>query len=58
MKIVVTSDTHFGDLTSQLATINSNGQPELGSRYAEFKKKAGEGNDYLVLIGDILDVAI
>lgn len=58
MRVVITSDTHFGDLTSQLATIGPNGKPALGSRYADFKSAAGTGNDYLVLLGDIVDVAI
>jgi predicted phosphodiesterase len=58
MKVVITSDTHFGDLTSELAKIGPNGQPALGSRYEDFAREAGADNDYLILLGDIVDVAI
>ena len=58
MKIVITSDTHFGDGTSQLAVLDSNGTPILGPKYQEFKKACGTNNDYLVMLGDVIDVAI
>jgi len=58
MKIVITSDTHFGDGTSQLAAFDSNGNPALGPKYPEFKEACGINNDYLVMLGDVIDVAI
>jgi len=58
MKIVITSDTHFGDGTSQLATLDSNGTPILGPKYPEFREACGTNNDYLVMLGDVIDVAI
>jgi predicted phosphodiesterase len=58
MKIVITSDTHFGDGTSQLAAFDSNGNPALGPKYPEFKEACGTNNDYLVMLGDVIDVAI
>lgn len=58
MKIVITSDTHFGDGTSQLAAFDSNRNPVLGPKYPEFREACGTNNDYLVLLGDVIDVAI
>lgn len=58
MKIAVTSDTHFGDGTSQLAALDSGGNPTLGSKYPEFREACGTNNDYLVILGDVIDVAI
>ncbi len=58
MKIVITSDTHFGDCTSQLAALDSNGNPILGPKYHEFVEACGTNNDYLVMLGDVIDVAI
>ncbi len=58
MRIAIISDTHFGDFSSQLVTVDTSGQIQLGSRYAAFRDAAGRGNDYLVLLGDIVDVAI
>jgi len=58
MKIVITSDTHFGDETSQLAAIDSSGNPTLGPKYHEFIEACGTNNDYLIMLGDVIDVAI
>jgi predicted phosphodiesterase len=58
MKIVITSDTHFGDGTSQLAALDSGGNPGLGPKYPEFREACGKDNDYLVMLGDVIDVAI
>jgi UDP-2,3-diacylglucosamine pyrophosphatase LpxH len=58
MKVVITSDTHFGDPTSQLAALGADGRPVLGSKYADFKNAAGKENDYLILLGDVIDVAV
>jgi len=58
MKIVITSDTHFGDETSQLAVLDSSGTPTLGPKYHEFTEACGTNNDYLIMLGDVIDVAI
>jgi len=58
MKIAIISDTHFGDFESQLVTADASGQCRLGKRYPKFRDAAGRDNDYLVLLGDIADVAI
>jgi Calcineurin-like phosphoesterase len=58
MKFAVISDTHFGDPASVLVTRNASGQYLPGSRYGKFLQAAGTGNDYLVLLGDILDFSV
>lgn len=58
MRIVITSDTHFGDSSNQLATKKGNNAFELGSLFNIFCEVAEKHNDYLVLLGDIIDVAI
>jgi predicted phosphodiesterase len=57
MKISIISDTHFGDNTCTLVT-SQNGTIVKGPKYHEFKNAAGQGNDYLVLAGDILDFSV
>ena len=58
MKIAITSDTHFGDETSQLASLGPKGKPILGPKYEQFRSACGTYNDYLIMLGDIIDVAI
>ena len=57
MRFVIISDTHFGDPEGTLVSCKGD-VPEIGQRYDEFKERAGEGNDYLILLGDILDFSI
>lgn len=57
MRFVIISDTHFGDSEGTLVSCKGD-VPGIGPRYDEFKKRAGEGNDYLILLGDILDFSI
>lgn len=57
MKIVFISDTHFGDPDSTLVQ-QTKSEIRPGSRYHQFKKAAGTGNDYLVLMGDIFDFSV
>jgi len=57
MRFVIISDTHFGDREGTLVSCKGN-VPEIGPRYDEFKERAGERNDYLILLGDILDFSI
>ncbi|MBU2546996.1 MAG: metallophosphoesterase [Proteobacteria bacterium] len=58
MKIVITSDTHFGDPMGRLVEKNADANLVKGSKYAAFKEAAGTGNDYLILLGDVLDFSI
>ena len=57
MRFVIISDTHFGDREGTLVSCKGD-VPEIGPRYDEFKERAGERNDYLILLGDILDFSI
>ncbi|MBN1211626.1 MAG: metallophosphoesterase [candidate division Zixibacteria bacterium] len=57
MKLVIISDTHFGDETGTLVDI-VDGQYQRSSKYEKFIKAAGSDNDFLVLSGDILDFSI
>ncbi len=57
MKIVIVSDTHFGDEKSTLITLKGD-IPSVGSNFDKFLEIAGQGNDYLVLAGDIIDLSI
>ena len=58
MRIAIVSDTHFGDPMSTLVVFGKNGKPVIGPKYKAFKQAAGNDNDYLVLLGDILDFSI
>lgn len=60
MRIAIISDTHFGDPMCTLVERDKNGKPVIGakSRYHELKEAAGEGNDYVIVLGDILDFSI
>ena len=57
MKLAITSDTHLGDPLCSLVEWNGNDYTE-GPKYQEFKEAAGTGNDYLILLGDILDFSV
>ncbi len=61
MKLAIISDTHFGDPDCLLATHrdqSSRSDPVLGSRYEHFREAAGRDNDFLVVLGDILDFSV
>jgi UDP-2,3-diacylglucosamine pyrophosphatase LpxH len=58
MRIAVISDTHFGDPASVLIEQAPNGGYRPGKKYADFLAAAGTDNDYLVLLGDILDFSV
>jgi predicted phosphodiesterase len=58
MRLALISDTHFGDPLCTLVNTSESGHLVRGPRYKEFVEAAGRGNDYLVLLGDILDFAI
>ena len=58
VRLAIISDTHFGDPMGTLVTCDGKGKPEEGPKYNAFKKAAGQNNDYLILLGDILDFSI
>ena len=57
MKLAITSDTHLGDPLCSLVEWNGNDYVE-GPKYQEFREAAGTNNDYLILLGDILDFSV
>ena len=57
MKLAITSDTHLGDPLCSLVEWNGNDYTE-GIKYKDFREAAGTGNDYLILLGDILDFSV
>ncbi len=57
MKICIISDTHFGDTNCMLVT-SQNGMITEGTKYEDFKNAVGQGNDFLILAGDILDFSV
>ncbi len=57
MKLAITSDLHLGNLLCSLVEWNGNEFKE-GPKYRDFCEAAGTGNDYLVLLGDILDFSV
>ncbi|MBU0699464.1 MAG: metallophosphoesterase [Proteobacteria bacterium] len=58
MRIAIISDTHFGDPMGTLVQSDDHGKIVIGPRYKDFKKAIGTNNDYLILLGDILDFSI
>jgi predicted phosphodiesterase len=58
MRLALISDTHFGDPLCTLITTTDSGRLVPGRHYKDFVRAAGRGNDYLILLGDILDFAI
>jgi 3',5'-cyclic AMP phosphodiesterase CpdA len=58
MRIAVLSDTHFGDDFCTLVRPGPDGGPaEPGPGYAVLRRAVGPV-DYLVLLGDILDLSV
>jgi hypothetical protein len=57
MKLALISDMHFGDRAGVLIK-EANGKLLPGSEYSKFRKAAGKKNDYLILLGDVLDFAV
>ncbi len=61
MKLAIISDTHFGDPDCLLAAYrdqSSRSDPTIGSRYEQFREAAGADNDFLIVLGDILDFSV
>ena len=57
MKLAIISDTHLGDPLCSLVKKDGDNYIE-GNKYNEFRESAGTGNDYLILLGDILDFSV
>ena len=57
MKLAITSDIHLGDPLCSMVKWDGNDFKE-GPEYKYFREKAGTGNDYLILLGDILDFSV
>jgi len=55
MQFAVISDTHFGDENCTLVNHNT---LKKGDKFDEFYDIVGQGNDYLILLGDIFDFSI
>ena len=58
MKLALISDTHFGDPLCTLVNTTAAGGLVAGPRFKDFVDAAGRDNEYLILLGDILDFAI
>ena len=57
MRLAIISDTHLGDPLCTL--VEKKGEVfSAGPKYNEFKEAAGVNNDYLILLGDILDFSV
>jgi 3',5'-cyclic AMP phosphodiesterase CpdA len=57
MRFAVVSDLHIGDPFCSLVTFSSS-SPTLGPKYDGFKNGVGQGNDFLILLGDTLDFSV
>ena len=55
MRIAIISDTHLGDPMCTLVEHDDKGEIIVGPKYGAFKTAVGKQNDYLILLGDILD---
>ena len=61
MKLAAISDTHFGDPDCRLAHYSehsSKSNPVIGPLYEQFRTAAGQHNDFLIVLGDILDFSV
>jgi predicted phosphodiesterase len=58
MRIAIISDTHLGDPMCTLVEHDDKGEIIVGPKYGAFKTAVGKQNDYLILLGDILDFSI
>jgi predicted phosphodiesterase len=58
MKLAITSDMHLGDPECALVSPGASGGLVIGDYYDAFKNAAGTDNDYLILVGDVLDFSV
>ena len=58
MKIAIVSDLHLGDPMSRIWGWDDKRGPVQGDMYDAFANAVGQGNRYLILLGDILDFSI
>ncbi len=57
MKLSIVSDIHLGDPNCALVKAGDNGyQPN--AKYKDFKAAVGTENDYLIILGDLFDIAV
>ena len=54
MRIAITSDGHLGDPNCTLVTPDL----KIGTKFNKFKEAVGQGNDYLILLGDFFDFSV
>ncbi|MGL1901296.1 MAG: metallophosphoesterase [Fibrobacterales bacterium] len=57
MKIAIVSDIHLGAPNCALAVCDD-GSCRTASKYQEFKEALGTHNDYLIILGDLFDIAV
>jgi len=55
MRTVIVSDVHLGDPTCSMI---NDATLAPGDKYEAFKQAAGRDNDYLILLGDVIDLSI
>jgi hypothetical protein len=58
VKYAIASDMHFGYDGCLLVKEDSNGKPVRGDKYDQFIEAVGKDNDYLILVGDVLDFSV
>lgn len=58
MRFAVISDTHFGDPECTLAYMDSFGNMKDGCNLPAFCDTIGKDNDFIIILGDMLDFAI
>jgi len=57
MRLAIASDLHLGDTLSRLVRQVDDGW-QVGPAYPGFREAVGIGNDYLVLLGDVIDLSV
>jgi len=58
MKFAVLSDTHLGDPECTLAFLDQSGKIRSGFNLTDFLDALGKDNDFVIILGDMLDFAI
>jgi UDP-2,3-diacylglucosamine pyrophosphatase LpxH len=58
MKFAVLSDTHLGDPECTLAFMDQSGKIRSGFNLTDFLDALGKNNDFIIILGDMLDFAI
>jgi UDP-2,3-diacylglucosamine pyrophosphatase LpxH len=58
MRFAVLSDTHLGDPECTLAFMDQSGKIHSGFNLTDFLDALGKDNDFIIILGDMLDFAI